>query len=380
MPNTIEILDRLINFPTISRTPNTDLIHYVRDLLEAEGIPCQIIENESGSNANLYATVGPTDRPGIMLSGHTDVVPVEGQAWTVDPFTLTESDGRLYGRGTTDMKGFVACAIHATLAASKRSLNTPLHLALSFDEEIGCVGVRRMLEILQTAPIKPRFCIIGEPTELKIATGHKGKIAARAICRGKEVHSALAPNGVNAIHLASDFVAAVLAEQRHIETEGARDDAYDIPHSTIHIGMIRGGTALNIVPNRCDIDFEIRNIQQDDPDQILERIYAAAKVISDSHPAEGQVEIEIVNRYPGLETAVESEVVDFMKTLTGQNATKKVAFGTEAGLFAQKLETPCVVCGPGSMAQGHKPDEFVAVSQLNDCDTLLAGLIDRLAG
>jgi acetylornithine deacetylase len=261
MPTTIEILDRLIAFETISRRPNVDLIDYLRGLLAAKAIPCQMIANESGSNINLFATIGPPERPGVVLSGHTDVVPVEGQNWTCDPFRLTQRDGRLYGRGTADMKGFLACAVQAALKAAERDLKTPIHLALSYDEEIGCVGVRRMLDRLADLPVRPLFCIVGEPTELAVATGHKGKVALRATCHGKEVHSALAPSGVNAIHLASDFIQVLRDRQRQLVESGRHDDDYDVPHSTLHAGIISGGTALNIVPNLCRVDFEIRNLK-----------------------------------------------------------------------------------------------------------------------
>lgn len=379
MPSAIQILDRLIGFQTVSRRPNIDLIEYVRDLLEDRGIACRMIGNADGTNANLYASVGPDDRPGVMLSGHTDVVPVEGQSWTVDPFRMIERDGRLYGRGTTDMKGFVACAVRAMMTAAARDLTTPLHLALSYDEEIGCVGVRRMLDILESAPIRPRFCIVGEPTELQIATGHKGKLAARATCHGREVHSALAPTGINAIHLAAEFVSALRQEQDRLRSEGPRDGDYDIPYSTVHVGTIDGGTALNIVPNQCALDFEIRNIAQDDVDTILGRLVAAGRAIADTYPAGAAIGIETVNRYPGLDTAPDAEVVAFMKSLTGANATNKVAFGTEGGLFSTRLSIPTVICGPGSMTQGHKPDEYIQRSQIDACENLLARLIDRLA-
>lgn len=378
MPTSLEILEKLIAFPTISRTQNLDLIDYARSLLEGVGVDCTLIRNEAGTNANLYATVGPLDRGGVMLSGHTDVVPVEGQDWTVDPFSLSERDGKLYGRGTTDMKGFVACAIHAMLRASDRELQIPLHLALSYDEEIGCVGVRRMLDMLDGAPIKPRFCLVGEPTELAVATGHKGKTALRAVFHGKEVHSALAPMGINALYLASEFLHALQDKQAVMETMGVRDGDYDVPYTTIHPGILKGGTALNIVPNRCTLDFEIRNLKEDDPSVILSDLVDAARQIEATYAPDGRIEIEQVNSYPGLDTPVDSDVVDFVKSLTGANSTTKIAFGTEGGLFSGRLGIPTVVCGPGSMAQGHKPDEFVSRSQLDKCDAMLSVLIGRL--
>lgn len=379
MLNSHAILDRLISFQTVSRTPNIDLIRYVADLLADAGIECRIIESPDGTNANLYASTGPAGGGGVMLSGHTDVVPVDGQNWSVEPFRLTEREGRLYGRGTTDMKGFVACAVRAMMLAADRNLTKPLHLALSYDEEIGCIGVRRLLDTLETAPDRPGFCIVGEPTELSVATGHKGKIAARAICTGLEVHSALAPQGVNAIHLAADFIQALRALQSELAEGGARDDDYDVPYSTVHAGIIQGGTALNIVPNRCVIDFEIRHLKADDPADLLSRIEAAAATITRHHEEGCGISVEIVNQYPGLDTPSDAEVVSFVKSLTGANATTKVAFGTEGGLFDARLGIPTVVCGPGSMAQGHKPDEFIEASQIAACDRFLETLLNRMS-
>ena len=242
-PATLEILSELIAFPTISKDPNIELIDYVSALLSSAGISSTIVPNDSGKKANLFASVGPIDRPGVMLSGHTDVVPVEGQNWTVDPFTLTDQDDRLFGRGTADMKGFVACAVHSAIKAASRTLNSPLHLALSYDEEIGCLGVRSLIAMLDEAPLKPHFCIVGEPTELSVATGHKGKVGLRATCIGKEAHSALAPTGLNAIHLATDFIQALRIEQDKIKEHGPRDGDYDIPYTTLHVGQISGGLA-----------------------------------------------------------------------------------------------------------------------------------------
>lgn len=378
----IEILERLIAYPTVSRDSNIDLIRYVAHLLEQRGIECRIISSPDGRKANLFATIGPADVPGIMLSGHTDVVPVDGQQWTVPPFALTRRDGLIYGRGTTDMKGFVACAVTACLDAAGRDLKTPLHLALSYDEEVGCIGVRSLVDMLRTASERPLLCIVGEPTGMQVATGHKGKVAARALCRGREGHSALAPLALNAIHLGCDFVGALRREQDRLAREGARDNDYDVPYSTVHAGKFNAGTALNIVPNLCLVEFEIRNIAADDPGEILESIRDAAARISRDAAAiapEAAIDIDVTNSYPGLDTPSDSEAVAFVKSLTGANSTIKVAFGTEGGLFSRDLDTPTVVCGPGSMAQGHKPDEYVSVEQMRRCDEMLKKLLARLA-
>jgi acetylornithine deacetylase len=378
----ITILERLIAFPTVSRDSNLDLIGYAAELLGAHGIATQIIPSADGHKANLFATIGPANKPGVMLSGHTDVVPVDGQNWTLPPFAMTARDGKLYGRGAADMKGFVASALACCLKASKMALQTPLHLALSYDEEVGCLGVRDLIEMLSAAPQQPLLCIVGEPTNMQVATGHKGKLAARALCKGREGHSALAPLALNAIHLGCDFVRALRDEQDRLARDGARDGDYDIPYTTVHAGKINAGVALNIVPNLCQVGFEIRNVAADDAVVILDRLReAAARIARDaaSIAAEAAIDIEITNTYPGLDTPAASEAVAFVKSLTGANNTMKVAFGTEGGLFSRDLGTPAVVCGPGSMAQGHKPDEYVSVEQLRRCDEMLERLLSRLA-
>lgn len=381
--DSIRILEKLIALPTVSRDSNLDLIAYVSDTLRDHGIASRLVPSQDGHKANLFATIGPQDRPGVMLSGHTDVVPVDGQNWTLPPFVMTERDGKLYGRGAADMKGFVACALSAGIKASKIGLATPLHLAFSYDEEVGCLGVRSLIDLLQAAPHRPLLCIVGEPTGMQVATGHKGKIAARALCRGREGHSALAPLALNAIHLGCDLIAVLRKEQDRLAREGARDGDYDVPYTTVHVGKIDAGVALNIVPNLCQVDFEIRNVTDDDPQAILAGIRAeAARIAADasSLAQEAAIEIEVINSYPGLETPASSQAVAFVKSLTGANRTTKVAFGTEGGLFNRDLGTPTVVCGPGSMAQGHKPDEFVSVEQMRRCDEMLERLLERLSG
>ncbi|MDQ2634094.1 MAG: acetylornithine deacetylase [Pseudomonadota bacterium] len=379
--NTIAILEKLISFPTVSRDSNLDLIRFVVDLLAAHGIECRVIPSDDGHKANLFATVGPADLPGVMLSGHSDVVPVDGQDWTLPPFAMTERDGKLFGRGAADMKGFIASALSACIAASKMELRTPLHLALSYDEELGCIGVHSLIDMLRSSPQKPLLCIVGEPTSMQVATGHKGKIGARAFCRGREGHSALAPLALNAIHLGCDFVAALRREQERLATEGACDGDYDIPYTTVHVGKMNAGVALNIVPNLCQLDFEIRNVAAENAQDILDRLRAeAARIVEDARSIapEAAINIEVFNTYPGLDTPAVSQAVTFVKSLTGANGTIKVAFGTEGGLFSREVGTPTVVCGPGSMAQGHKPDEFVSIEQLERCDRMLEKLLHRL--
>lgn len=376
-----DILERLLSFDTVSSRPNIALMIYVKDLLEGAGIAVTLVPDEAGGKANLYASTGPAGAGGVMLSGHTDVVPVEGQTWTKPPFALTEADGRYFGRGAADMKGFVACAIEAMLDASRRPLKVPLHLSLSYDEEIGCMGVRSLIDLLAEVPVKPRFCIVGEPTQMQVATGHKGKVALRATCTGREGHSALAPMALNALHLAADFLNAVRRLQAEVAATGMQDGDYDVPYTTLHVGKMQGGVQVNIVPNHAVLDFEIRSLAGEDVAGLITRLEAEAEAIVAPLRAEfpeAQIKVERQWDYPGLGTPSDAAVVNFVKGLTGANGTIKVAFGTEGGLFDQRLGIPTVICGPGSMAQGHKPDEFVTVEQIRRCQAMLAALLDRL--
>tara|TARA_B100000780_G_scaffold196012_1_gene138343 strand:+ start:918 stop:2072 length:1155 start_codon:yes stop_codon:yes gene_type:complete len=378
---TQDYLEKLIAFDTTSALSNIALIDWVQSILVPLGADVQIIRNADGSKANIFATIGPADRPGVMLSGHTDVVPVAGQNWSRPAFEMTRRGDNLYGRGTTDMKGFVAAMLTAAHQASKQPLDTPLHLALSYDEEIGCMGVRSLIDMLALAPQRPKMCIVGEPTGLTVATGHKGKCAARAHFNGLAGHSALAPFAVNAVYMASDFITALRNIQEELQNGSVQDNGYDVPYTTLHVGRIEGGGALNIVPHNCWLDFEIRNISQDDPVEILERLQASCdEIVTEAQEIapEAAIEINVSNTYPGLDTPETSQVVAFVKSLTGANSTRKVAFGTEGGLFDQRLGVPTVVCGPGDMAQGHKADEFITRTQLDLCDEMLANLVSRL--
>lgn len=382
-PDIADILARLVAFPTLSRQSNLDLLEYVDSLLRPAGVRCERFFSADGTQANLWASLGPEGSGGVVLSGHCDVVPVAGQDWSRDPFTLHLDHGRYFGRGTADMKGFLAVAIQALLRAAERELVQPLHLAISYDEEIGCLGVRGMLEALAARPARPALCIIGEPTGMRIAHGHKGKRALRACCHGQEGHSALAPDALNALHLGAAFVTRLQARQEQLQAQGARDPAYEIPYSTLHVGSMQGGTALNIVPNRCDLEFELRNVTGDDPDAILARIRQDANAIAAPYRNRfptARIEIDEVSGYPGLDTPADSPAIEWLRALLGRDdPLTKVSFGTEGGLFQQGLGVPTLVCGPGHMAQGHKPDEFVSVAQLDDCAAFLAALTDALA-
>lgn len=380
-----DLLGRLIAFDTVSRNSNLALIEHIKTLLASHGIESTLVFDETGKKANLFASVGPKGVPGVMLSGHTDVVPVDGQTWTSDPFTMIERQGRLFGRGASDMKGFVACAVNALIAAASRPLTRPLQLALSYDEEIGCVGVRRLLDLLETTPDRPMLTIIGEPTDMRLATGHKGKTALTAVCCGMAGHSSLAPNFVNAIYLATDLIGAIRGRQDDLAAHGAHDEAYDIPYTTLHVGKIDGGRILNIVPEECRFDFEIRNLKADDPAAILEGIQSdAEKLVASAKArvpeAKPEITLNTWSAYPGLETSPTSEAVAFVEAFSPDPlARTKVAFGTEGGLFNQRIGVPVVVCGPGAIAQAHKPDEYVERHQLDACDAFLAGLIGALA-
>lgn len=380
--NSVELLEKLAGFATVSDRPNSDLVAFIKEFLATHGIQATTVPNEAGTKASLFATIGPNVAGGIVISGHTDVVPVEGQAWSTDPFRLAERDGRFFARGAADMKGLVACALRAAAAASQKQLKRPLHLALSYDEEIGCVGVRPLIDVLAKTPLAPCLCLVGEPTGMRIALGHKGKIAARAVCRGIEGHSAKAPMALNAIHLATDFIARLRERQTELEKSGARDEAYDVPYTTIHAGKISGGVALNIVPNLCTVDFEIRNVAAEDTAPLFEKIRKdAAAIVAPLRTRFPQAEIslEIGNSYPGLDTKLNGEVLSLVKSLASDEAPMKVSFGTEGGLYQEKLGYPTIVCGPGFMEQGHKPDEFISGEQIARCDRMMDGLIDHLS-
>lgn len=377
---TLDLLDKLISFPTVSSESNRGLIDFTRLFLAERGIESELFCADNGRKANLFATVGPKNLPGVMLSGHTDVVPVDGQPWSSDPFRMIVSDGRAYGRGTADMKGYLACVLSLVDRTAGANLEMPIHLAFSHDEEVGCIGVRSLIKGLENRLVKPRFAIIGEPTLMRIATGHKGKIAARATCCGIAGHSALAPKALNAIHLACDFVGLIRRSQEKIACGDSNDEDYEIPYTTIHVGRIDGGTALNIVPNQCTVDFEIRNIGEDNAQTVLDQIIDGAGEIAIRQRPQfpgADIRVDVLNSYPGLATASDAEVVNFVSKIVEQPRTLKVAFGTEGGLFSTRLGVPTVVCGPGSMEQGHKPDEFVALSQLEACDRMMDRLLKQ---
>lgn len=381
MTNTLEILDRLVGFDTVSKKSNLELAAYVEEFLEARGFSVHRITDPSGEKTGLYAEKGPGG-DGVLLSAHTDVVPVEGQSWTKNPFCLTREGNRVYGRGTTDMKGYVASVLALADRAVRSDLREPLKIALSYDEEVGCVGIQHMLDRLAPMLGQPKACFVGEPTEMQVAIGHKGKAALRAVCHGQSGHSALAPKFVNALHLASDFVGELRQLQEFYETHGNNDPAYSVPYTTFHVGILSGGKALNIVPDRAELTFEYRHLAADRWKEILDRIKLAADRVGAGYQAlcaDARVEIEQYNSYPGLDVSETDAVIGYAQKLAQSNTTTKVAFGTEAGFFSE-LGIPTVVCGPGSMeGQGHKPDEYLEIEQLVACDAMMDRILEDIS-
>ncbi len=373
------ILSDLVAFDTVSHKTNLPLIAYIETYLANLGVSSERILDDTGRKASLFATIGPRDTSGYILSGHTDVVPVEGQVWTNDPFTLTEREGRLYGRGACDMKGFVAACLALAPEMVAAPLKMPIHLAFSYDEETGCVGVRPMLERLAENPVKPLGCFVGEPTLMNVVVGHKAKHAVRASLRGKTCHSALAPQGVNAVEYAADLIVLVREMARDLASNGPRDPFYEIPYTTGLTSVAHGGRALNIVPDLCELEMEIRAIGAHDPKAIMAGIMERAQAeiaarMGEADPACG-IDFEEIQSYPGLETDPQTPLITLTKQLAGRNGHSKVAYGTEAGLFTSMAGISAVVVGPGSIEQAHKADEFISISELTACSHFLRGLI-----
>ncbi|HEX9583279.1 MAG TPA: acetylornithine deacetylase [Gammaproteobacteria bacterium] len=375
-PETLAMIERLIAFDTTSRHSNLELIEYVRNYLADLGVESELVYNEDQSKANLYATLGPDDRRGIALSGHTDVVPVDGQKWTSAPFEARKRNGRLYGRGTSDMKSFIAVCLALAPEFLKGSIRIPLHLAFSYDEEVGCLGVRSLIDRLSSREIKPEACIIGEPTMMKVVRAHKGKLSYRCEVSGLESHSGMAHLGVNAVEAAAEVIAHLKSMARRFRDNGPYDPELSPPYTTVHTGVVQGGTQLNIVPKFCAFDFEFRHLPEDDPAALLREIQDfAAGLLPEMHAVSVRTEFHWVrlSHIPGFDTGEDAEVVQLAKSLTGANTTAKVSFGTEAGLFEQG-GMPAVVCGPGSIEQAHKPDEYITLDQVAQCEKFLLRL------
>ena len=374
MSSSRDLLAQLVRFDTTSRESNLALIDFVRTYLLDHGVACELVYNAHKSKANLLATIGPAEVPGIVLSGHTDVVPVDGQRWTVAPFELTERDGKLFGRGTADMKGYIACVLASVPALVKAPLRMPVHIALSYDEEVGCLGVRSLIERFHGQPVKPLLCVIGEPTALKPVLGHKGKLAVRCEVHGAACHSAYAPSGVNAIEYAARLIGELVRLGETLKAPEHLDERFDPPFSTVQTGVISGGKALNIVPQNCTFDFEVRSLPAQDPWQVTHQLrgYAEQTLLPAMQAVSAPCAINFseLSSYPGLATSLEGQAAEWVAQFCGSREFGTVAFGTEGGLFDQ-AGIPTVVCGPGSMEQGHKPDEFISVEQLDACDRML---------
>jgi acetylornithine deacetylase len=373
-----DILTALVGFDTVSRNSNLDLIAWVEQYLDRHGVKHERIYDETGKKSNLWATLGPADVPGYILSGHTDVVPVDDQNWTDSPFKLTERDGKLYGRGSTDMKGYVACCLAAVPDMLNANLKKPLHLAFSYDEEVGCIGARGIVAKLTERPAKPIACFVGEPTGMDVVIGHKAKRSLKVTVHGRTCHSSLAPLGVNAVEYAARVITKIRDISDRMARKGARDELYDVPFTTGHTGYLHGGTALNIVPDIATFEFEFRTIAADKSADLAREVIDYAKTVLEPEmqavAPEAGIVFEDRSEFAGLNTAENAEVTLLAKQLSGRNSHSKVAYGTEAGLFSD-AGVPTIVIGPGLIDQAHKADEFIAITELEKCGVFLNRLI-----
>ena len=380
-PTTAEMLAKLVGFDTTSRNSNLPLIGFVRSYLDAHGVPYRVSTDETGQKANIHAIVGPREAGGLALSGHVDTVPVDGQAWSADPFTLREQDGRLFARGSCDMKGFVASCLAAVPDLQARNLSRPLHLFISYDEEVGCGGAKRLIQDLTDSGLKPALCVVGEPSGMKPILAHKGKLNLHVKVKGQPGHSSEPAKGVNAIYPAAAAIAWAETEARRFAAEGPFEDGFDPPYTTVHVGTMQGGSILNIIPEYASFVMEWRPIPGVDALRQVERLKAhvAAHIepaMKAANPACGfsyEIELEM----PGMALPADHDLTSVVKQLTGSNSTGKVSYGTEGG-FYQNAGIPTIICGPGHIAQAHQPDEFVARSELDACDAFIRRLADRL--
>lgn len=379
-----EMIRRLIAFPTVSRDSNLALIEWVRRYLEDLGATTALTFDDERRKANLFATLpaqgGNATRGGIVLSGHTDVVPVDGQPWDTDPFEATLVGDRLHGRGVTDMKSFSAIALAYVPEFLRRGLARPLHFALSYDEEIGCIGVHRLIADVVAKGITPTGCIIGEPTGMQLVVAHKGRKTWRCRVRGHEAHSSLTPNGVNAVQIACELVAWITQRGRELRDGHRHDPAYDVPFTTPHVGVIRGGTALNIVPRDCTFEFEVRHLPFDDPDAFFADLQDYARsLLPAMHAVDPRTYIEFdpLSGMPGFDNDGSTPIADIARACCGSGLAHKVSYGTEAALF-HNAAMPAVICGPGHIAQAHQPNEWVSLEQLARCEAFMQRLAEHL--
>ena len=379
---TWEMLDRLIGFDTTSRESNLGLIEWVRDWLQGHGIASRLTYDATGKKANLFATVGTGSRPGIVLSGHTDVVPVDGQPWETDPFKATLKDDRVYGRGTADMKSYLAVALAMTPRFLAADLRAPVHFALSYDEEVGCIGVRGLLADLAANGIAPAGCIVGEPTSMQVVVAQKGMHVYGCRVRGREAHSALTPQGVNAIEYAAKLIVYIREMADRIRADDSRDNGFDVPFTTLQTGTIRGGTAHNIVPRDCEFQFEFRYLPGADPQALIGEIESYARSVLEPEmkrvDADTAIEIRARVDVPGLEIEEHHKLAALVRALARNAAIGHVAYATEAGLF-QQAGIPSIICGPGSIEQAHRPNEFVTFDQIALCESFMERLTEELS-
>ncbi|MGH6933995.1 MAG: acetylornithine deacetylase [Dongiaceae bacterium] len=375
----LEIIRRLVAFNTVSARSNLELIYFIRDYLRNLGIESRLTFDGATNKANLLAAIGPSVPGGIILSGHTDVVPVTGQPWSADPFTVVERGGRLYGRGTADMKGFIALTLALVPELMASRLRVPIYLAFSYDEEVGCLGVGGLLKDLAAALPRPAAAIVGEPTMMKLINRHKGFLGYTTTVTGRDGHSSGTHRGVNAVTFAAELIGWLARLADEIRQQGPFDDSFEPPYTTLNVGSIHGGTALNIIARQCSFEWEFRPIPGFDSPTMRRRFdaYVADRVL----PAMRKVapESDIVTTFIGGEPALipeaDSPAEALVRLLTGANSAGAVSFGTEASLF-QELGIPAVVCGPGSIEQAHQPDEFIALEQIGACEAFLRRLLE----
>ncbi|AEA61043.1 MULTISPECIES: acetylornithine deacetylase [Burkholderia] len=380
-PISLDWVRDLVAMDTTSRVPNLGLIETVRDALAERGIASTLTHDKREGWANLFATIpahdGATDG-GVVLSGHTDVVPVDGQDWDSDPFKPAIRDGRLYGRGTCDMKGFIGAALALVPEMQAARLAKPIHFALSYDEEIGCAGAPLLIADLKQRGLNPSGCIVGEPTSMRPIIAHKGINTYRCCVRGHAAHSSLTPKGLNAIEYAARLICHIRDIADEFRAKGPFDELYDVPFTTAQTSQIQGGNAINTVPAECRFSFEFRNLPTLDPDAIFAKIDAYARdtllpKMRREHP-DAAIEISKIASAPGLDADEQAAITQLVRALSADQSQRKVAYGTEAGLFAN-AGIPSVVCGPGNIEQAHKPNEYVELAQLDGCERFLRKFI-----
>ncbi|MGD0492003.1 MAG: acetylornithine deacetylase [Steroidobacteraceae bacterium] len=371
------MVERLIAFSTVSRDSNLGLIEWTRDYLAKLGATTRLTHDATGKKANLFATLGDSGRPGLILSGHTDVVPVDGQNWDTDPFQAVERDGKLYARGSADMKGFIGVALTQAPkfleALNAKRLDAPLHYALSYDEEVGCIGVRGLIRDLEENGIRPAGCVVGEPTSMQPIIAHKGMNRFRCTVRGREAHSSYVTHGINAIEYAARLVVYIRQIADRLAEFERRDYGFTVPYTTMSTGLIRGGIASNVIPKECEFQFDMRTLPNASADALYEEIRAQAETLSREMRAidpQSGIELEWASQTIGLASSESDAIVQWAMRLARSNQTGKVSYGTEAGLF-QKMGVPTVILGPGDIAEAHRPNEFVALDQLGKCETFM---------